>query len=61
MFLHMSRTVLVNNLIQGKLRDVAAESKGNITAVTSEWFVRADDCDFRLTDVYGNVVPGLLA
>lgn len=42
--------VLVNNLIQGKLRDVAAESKGNITAVTSEWFVRADDCDFRLTD-----------
>lgn len=42
--------VLANNLIQGKLRDVAAESKGNVTELQREWFVGPDDGDFRLTE-----------
>lgn len=41
--------VLVNNLIQGKLRDVAPASKGNVTEVQKAWFVGPDDGDFRLT------------
>lgn len=41
--------VLVNNLIQGPLRDISPESKGNVTEIRKEWFTSPDDGDFRLT------------
>jgi hypothetical protein len=41
--------VLVNNLIQGPLRDISPESKGNVTELRQEWFASPDDGDFRLT------------
>jgi hypothetical protein len=49
--------VVINNVIGGSTKNGASESKNNV-APQKEWFVNAEDSDFRLTDAGRTALAG---